>query len=235
MPDFRLRTRPAGTLAVLFIAAGVLSASQPRSTARSTPRFYDDDPIARSVDTQDASGVKPRDISLTYDALINLAGHPGLTHIGRAEDVNSIDEVPDSNWFTNRAGTRPITAEEMTRGPNDDNGAAPGKWAVSRKSNGVSAGFTITDPRGRRYFLKFDPPGLPELGTGAEAVVTRLFHALGYYVPQTIVGTLRPEWLDVGPGATVRLPNGGRRAMRQADILEQLSRAGRNPDGTDRV
>ncbi len=68
----------------------------------------------------------------------------------------------------------------MLRGPNDDTGPAAGKLTVNRKANGVSPGFTITDARNRRYFVKFDPPGFPELGTGAEAVVTRLFHALGY-------------------------------------------------------
>ena len=94
------------------------------------------------------------------------------------------------------------------RGPSDDTGPAPGKWMVSRKANGVSPGFTITDARGRRYFVKFDPPGHPELGTGAETVVTRLLHALGYYVPQVNIATLRREDLEIGPDATVGLPNG---------------------------
>jgi hypothetical protein len=149
--------------------------------------------------------------------------------------VNTIDEVPDSNWFINRVGSRPFTAADMRRGPDDDTGPAPGTWTVSRKANGVSPGFTITDPRGRRYFVKFDPPGEPELGTGAEAVVTRLFHALGYYVPQATVSSLRREYLVVGKDATVRLPNGHHRRMRASDIDEQLRRAERNPDGSYRV
>ena len=117
----------------------------------------------------------------------------------------------------------------------DDTGPAPGDWTVSRKSNGVSPGFTIIDQRGRRYFIKFDPPGLPELGTGTEAVVTRLFHALGYYVPQLNIGTLRRENLVIGADATVRLAERRRRRMHHSDIDEQLSRAERNPDGSYRV
>src|SRR5512132_2679796 len=105
--------------------------------ARTAPKFYDDDPIARAVDTQDASNAQAHEISLAYDALINLFGRPGLPTVGRAESVNTIDEVPDSAWFTNRAGTRPITAEEMFRGVNDDPGPQPGIWTVSRKANGV--------------------------------------------------------------------------------------------------
>jgi hypothetical protein len=219
------------SFAAIVAASSLLSADR----ARTAPRFYDDDPVVRVVDTQDASKAQPREISLVYDALLNLFARPGLGEVGRAESINTIDEVPDSSWFTNRAGTRPITIEEMMRGPDDDTGPAPGKWTVSRKANGVSPGFTITDERGRRYFVKFDPPGEPELGTGAEAVVTRLIYALGYYVPQVSLGTLRREDLVVGKDATVRMPNGSRRRLRRGDIDEQLRRAERNPDGTYRV
>jgi hypothetical protein len=204
-------------------------------TARTAPVFYDDDPIARAADTQDASKVAPREISLVLDAMVNLFGRPGASVVRRAESVNTIDEVPDSSWFTNRAGTRALTPDEVLRGPIEDSGPAPGKWTVSRKANGVSPGFTITDERGTRYFVKFDPPGYPELGTGAEAVVTRLFYALGYHVPQAIVGTLHRENLVIAPDATVRVIGGGRRHMHQSDIDEQLSRAERNKDGSYRV
>ena len=66
-------------------------------------------------------------------------------------------------------------------------------------------------------------------------IVTRLFHALGYCVPQTTIGTLRREDLVIGDDAQVRTPGGGRRGMRQSDINEQLGRAHRNPDGTYRI
>lgn len=217
------------------VPAAAAGASTPPPAARTAPKFYDDDPVMRVVDTQDASKVAPRELSLVLDAVINLFGRPGLKEVGRAEGINTIDEVPDSSWFTNRAGTRPFTTADMVRGPGDDPGPAPGKWSVNRKGTGVSPGFTIADEHGRRYFIKFDPPGLPELGTGAEVVVTRLFHALGYHVPQVTIGTLRPENLVIAKDATVRVPGGSRRPMRQDDIDEQLRRAERNPDGSYRV
>lgn len=223
-------TRVTSLLAVL-IAAGALASGQ----GRTAPRFYSDDPIARVSDTQDASKAQPRDLANIYDALTNLFGRPGTRDVGRAASVNTIDEVPDSSWFTNRLGTRPMTADEIARGPNDDRGPAPGTWTVSRKSNGVSPGFTIDDSRGRRYFLKFDPPGYPELGTAAEVIVTRMFYALGYHVPQTSIGTLRPQDLVIAPDAQVRTLGRGRRRMRQSDIDEQLGRAHRSPDGTYRI
>lgn len=200
--------RYAWPLAAAFVATALL----PVTAQPPTPKFYDDDPVSRVLDTQDASKVEERNISLTYDALINLFGRPGQGTVERAESVNTIDEVPDSSWYVNR---RPLTAAEMTRGINDDTGPAPGPWTVSRKSAGASPGFTITDARGEVYFIKFDPPNDPELGTGAEGVVSRIYHALGYYTAQTNIATLRREQLVVGKDATVRLANGGRRAMNQ--------------------
>lgn len=237
MRDDRRRMFVAG--AALCTVVGVVSYSLQVVAAgragRSSPRFYDDDPLTRTVDNQDASKVQARPISAMFDAAVNLFGRPGLQEVGRAEDVNTIDEVPDSNWFTNRAGTRPIPPDEMYRGPSADTGPAPGKWAVTHKVNGVTPGFTITDARNRRYFVKFDPPGFPELATGAEAVVTRLFHALGYHVPQVNVGTLRRENLTIASDATVPLPNGAVRRMRMKDIDDQLRRAERDSDGSYRV
>ena len=217
-------------LGALLAATSLLTPQERRA-----PTFYSDDPLSRVVDTQDASGVEARELSLYYDAIINLFGRPGKREVQRAASANTIDQVPDSSWFTNRAGTRPLTAEDVMRGPSDDQGPAVGTWAVSRKADGVSPGFTITDPTGRRYFIKFDPPGEPELGTATEVIVTRLFHALGYYVPQASIATLRPSELTVAADARVRTPTGGRRPMERSDIDEQLSRAHRNPDGTYRV
>jgi hypothetical protein len=220
---------------LVIAAALVAAATYPLAQERKAPTFYADDPVARVVDTQDASKVAARDLSLYYDAIINLFGRPGKPRVGRAASINTIDEVPDSSWFTNRAGSRPLTPEEVLRGPDEDRGPAAGKWNVSRKADGVSPGFTITDAAGKRYFLKFDPPGEPELGTAAEVIVTRLFHALGYHVPQASIATLKPTDLVIAPGATARTASGGRRPMRRSDIDEQLSRAHRNSDGTYRV
>jgi hypothetical protein len=207
----------------------------PGAQERSGPRFYSDDPIARVPETQDASKVQARELSLTYDAIINLFGRPGTQQVGRAASVNTIDEVPDSSWFTNRVGTRPLTEDEMLRGPSDDRGPAPGQWTVNRKATGASPGLVIDDSRGRRYFIKFDPPGYPELGTATEVIVTRVFHALGYHVPHASIGTLRPQDLVIAADAQVRTPGGGRRRMRLSDIDEQLDRAHRNADGTYRI
>src|SRR5678815_5115367 len=65
-------------------------------------KFYPDDPIAVEPETQDASRVIPWKIGLFYDLLLNQFAHPGDPARPRAKNVNTIEEVPDSSWFTNR-------------------------------------------------------------------------------------------------------------------------------------
>src|SRR5687767_138328 len=35
----------------------------------------------------------------------------------QASNVNAMDEVPDSSWYTNRHSLRPMTMQELARGP----------------------------------------------------------------------------------------------------------------------
>src|ERR687898_3089384 len=80
------------------------------STGASTqgPRFYPDDPIAREPESQDASKAAPYEQSQMYELMFNLFVNAGREPSGlRAKNLNTVDEVPDSSWFTNRIGTRP--------------------------------------------------------------------------------------------------------------------------------
>src|SRR5437879_2401645 len=79
-----------------------------------TPRFYPDDPVWVERDHQDASGVQPWEIDLTVDLALNMFAKPGDPAANvRARNLNTVDEVPDSSWFTNRLGHRPISGAEM--------------------------------------------------------------------------------------------------------------------------
>src|SRR4030095_14681581 len=131
------------------------------SALGANPRFYTDDPIDRIVDSQDASGVQERDINLLYDTVENSVAWPGdHTPDVRAQNLNTVDEVPDSNWFTNRLGVRAVTVDELLKGPDTGTGPAPGKWTViAAKNDGITPGFTVRDSSGQVWYLKFDPPG----------------------------------------------------------------------------
>ena len=200
-------------------------------------KFYPDDPITRIVDAEDASGVQEREIDLEYDTLENLFSWPGdQTPNVRAQNVNTMDEVPDSTWFTNRLGTVRVTVDELVKGPGSGSGPVPGGWTViSAKNDGVMPGFTVRDSAGQVWFIKFDPPGYPAMATGTEVLVARLFWGLGYHVPETHLATLRPNELTIDDQARITSPSGRRRRFKESDIRLLLRRAHRESDGSYRV
>ena len=150
--------------------------------------------------------------------------------------MNTIDEVPDSSWFTNRAGHLPLSAEQVARGPNTVDGPMPGAWTVtSSKSDGVTPGFTVKDASGQRWFLKFDPPGFRGMSTGTEVAVTKLMWALGYNVPENYIAYLHRDQLVLSDGAKLTPPSGKTRQMRLEDIDHMLEGVPREPDGSYRI
>jgi len=144
--------------------------------------------------------------------------------------------VPDSSWFTNRAGRLALSPADIEAGPNTTTGPARGPWIItSSKSDGVTPGFTVKDSRGERWFLKFDPPGYRAMSTGTEVTVTKLMWALGYNVPENHIAYLRAEQLVVGDGAKFTPQGAKPRAMRADDVGNLLKRANQEPDGSYRV
>ena len=225
-----LLTRAWPVAAALALAAGL-------SSRAAEQRFYPDDPIGRISDSQDASHVQERDIDLIYDTLENSFYWPGdRTPNVRAQNLNTVDEVPDSNWFTERIGIRAITVNELLRGPDTIEGPAPGNWTViAAKNDGVMPGFRVRDSAGQVWFLKFDPPGYRAMATGTEVVVTKLFWALGYFLPEVHLTSLRPEQLTIDESATITPPSGNKRRFKESDISALLRKAHRDPDGSYRV
>ena len=221
---------------LLFGLAALLAISA-LTTAGSaaSPKFFTDDPIQVQPDTRDASGMKKDEVSLFVDLTYNLLSGAGPAR-GRAGNLNTVDEVPDSSWFTNRAGTRPLTVAEVATGPDATTGPAPGPWTiVSTKSDGVTPGFTVADAAGQRWFLKFDPRGHRGMATGTEVTATKLMWALGYNVPENHVASLRREQLTIGATATFTPKSGRRRPLRRGDLDTLLAAVDREPDGTYRV
>jgi hypothetical protein len=150
--------------------------------------------------------------------------------------VNTVDEVPDSSWFTNRRAGRPLTEAEVERGPNRGSGPAPGPWTiVSGKSDGIMPGFVVRDTARIRWFIKLDPVEWPELASGAEVVSTKLLWALGYHVPENHIAIVRPADLRIDAAATFKDPNGRKRPMRTADVGRLLAQGARRADGSYRV
>jgi hypothetical protein len=232
------------THASAAIVAAALIAIGSASPRVASPAFFPDDPIERVPESQDASGVKEFEHSLAYGIIINTFARPGDPALDtRAANVNTIDEVPDSSWFTNRIirGSRgdratPLSVEDVARGPDVTGGPAPGPWTITRsKSEGYTPGFTIRDTRGVVWFLKFDPPGYLELSSGAEVVSTKLYHAAGYFVPENRIAIFRRDQLVVGEGARIRVGGSPPRAMTDRDVDRLLRLAARAADGSYRA
>ena len=106
---------PSSARTSLLLVVAIVGLTGVVSTQRQ--RFYADDPIARDPESQDASKAAPYEIKSIYEMTHNLFVVKEHKPSGvRAKNTNTIDEVPDSNWFTNRIGTTPISPEQMTRG-----------------------------------------------------------------------------------------------------------------------
>jgi hypothetical protein len=221
------RTLAAG-LILLISLSGTAGAQQ--------RRFYPDDPIVREPSTIDASKANERDIELMYDLALNLFVLNRNPVLVRAQNINTIDEVPDSDWFTNRILAKALTVEEAVKGPDTGSGPAPGKLLVTRaKRSGVTPGFTLQDSAGKTWFVQFDAPAMPEAASGAVVVATKLFHALGYFQAENHIAYLDASKLEIGSDAKVETPSGRVRQMKRSDINRILSRVGRRPDGTYRM
>ena len=222
--------RPRILVSACLVAGSILLAG-----AANGPKFYPDDPIWRDPETQDAAILKELPISEQYDFVENSFFGAGDESNIRALNVNSVDEVPDSSWFTNRVGRTRWTVDQIVKGP--DTGPGPvGKWTiVGGKDEGIQPGLTMRDETGQLYFVKFDPPSNPEMASGAEVISTKLFYAFGYHVPENYIATVRREDLIIAEGTTFADDVGRERTMKPRDLDALLKRVARNADGSYRV
>src|SRR6266851_6365956 len=140
------QSRHAGP-ALLLVTAIVMCAS---AVSTKGPRFYPDDPIAREPEPHDASKAQPYFMGDMYEMTVNLFGTSRYKPSGmRAQNINTIDEVPDSSWFTNRIGTTAVSIQDLVRGPNVGAPPDPSRWVVLReKASGAHPGFTAKDAKG---------------------------------------------------------------------------------------
>ncbi len=156
---------------------------------------------------------------------------------GEAVNVNALDEVPNSSWFTNRIGKFPMTPEQAAAGscttyldPNQ------GPWKiVEAKPNGANPGFFIKSPDGKRYLLKGDGELQPERNTAADTIGSKFYHAAGYFVPCYHVVYFDSNVLQVEKGATAEDDSGHDRPIDQTDVDAVLSKCARTKDGLYRA
>jgi hypothetical protein len=224
------------------VAAALLSLVTAEAAGlRVGKKFYSDDPIWSMPRPTPVVKAAPRPLSDFYDFFDNTLFAPG-EHAPRkgmflpSQAINTVDEVPDSAWHTNRHAGRRMTVRELQAGPGDSNPPAEGTWTVvAAKNEGVTPGFRIVDSAGRQYLVKFDPLSNPELASAADVITSKFFYALGYNVPENYVVYFDRSRLSIGTGAQLKDAAGRRRPIRQADIEEMLAKAPRGSDGEYRA
>ena len=204
--------------------------------AATAQKFRPDDPTWKDEDTLNI----PKPISVTasdyYDFVENTFLKPGDKRRVRAVNINTLGEVPDSSWFTNRHGRKTMTIEQLVQGPDRGGPSREKKWQVIRnKQGGITPGFRIVDAMGTTYQLKFDPLSNPEMATSAEVICTKFFYAIGYFVAEDYLVSFSRNEIEVSPKAQFVDMTGKRRAMTAKDVDQILARAFKGKDGSYRA
>lgn len=129
-----------------------------------------------------------------------------------------------------------MTIDEVLRGPNQVDRPAPGPWQLTgRPDSGITSKFAIRHTRGDTYLIKLDPPSNRELPSSVEIISTKIFHAIGYHVPEDYVVDFDVKRLAVAPGATIRNNVGDRVPIQPADVERWLRRVPKRADGSIRA
>jgi hypothetical protein len=231
-------------VALCLAAIAGMGALAPATAADLTSRkFYSDDPLWKEPAPRPVSKVAIREVDDLYDFLENSYVTPGRARTTLkggpqpALDINTVGEVPDNAWYTNRHGLRRMSIAELQRGPgNTTPPSRNGAWTiVGAKSDGVTPGFMIEDAAKNRYLLKLDPPNYPELCSAADVIGSKLFYALGYFTPENYVVHFRREDLAIPPGTTWRDKSGRKHALTMQAVGELMRSQPRDSNGAYRA
>ncbi len=197
-------------------------------------RFYPDDPVSSAPNPLPVGDIQKIKIYDLFDYL-----HQSVRQKPRdarpALGVNTLGEVPDSDWFTNRHARNRMTREELQRGAGNRNEPIPPYTIVGAKTEGITPGFRMRDSRGRLYFVKSDPIANPEMNTAADVIGARFFYAIGYNTPENYLAKIDDANWTIDERAIIALPNKISRRMKPQDLLDILSKAPRQRDGSYRI
>jgi hypothetical protein len=195
--------------------------------------FLPDDPIAKVPEVAPVDKFKTQSINQLYDFAINSARYktpPVTTSLG----VNTVDEVPDSSWYTNR-DLKAMNAEQLREGTRTHGAPQPPFTVVASKTEGVTPGFRMTDARGLLYFVKVDPLSNPEMASAADVVAPLFLYAAGYNVPENYILVARREDFQLSDKATVTELSGKKHSMSELHLKRILDKVPVTPDGKLRV
>jgi hypothetical protein len=153
-----------------------------------------------------------------------------------AVNVNALDEVPDSAWFTNRIGLHHPPADELVRGACaadailDPASAESGTWVIDQgKTDGASLGFRVRIGQ-HKYMFKNDAKEQPERATAASAIGAAIYHLAGFNTSCEQVIYFDRKLLKLNPGLKSRNNTGVTKAFDEAALDRVLLEANRRGD-----
>ena len=210
---------------LVFAFAGV--------TACSAQQFLPDDPLTRTPEVAAVPKTDVQDINALYDFAHNsfrYKSHGATDSLG----INTLGEVPDSSWFTNR-DLSSLSIEALKKGGRSHGAPQSPYTVVAAKTEGVSTGFRIRDARGLLYFVKADPPSNLEMATAADVAGALFLYAAGYNVPENYILEGRPEEFRLSEKATVKSTYGKDHRLTATKLRQIFDKVPREPDGRLRL
>jgi hypothetical protein len=193
-----------------FVLVGVAC----HATAAIAQKYLPDDPISKVPEVGSAQNAGVQSINAIYDFIYHSAKYktpPATLSLG----INTLGEVPDSSWFTNRP---PLSIQALQKGARIHGGPQPPFIVIAAKTEGVTPGFRIKDGRGLTYFVKVDPPTNPEMATAADVMGALFLYAAGYNVPENYILLARREDFQLSEKATITALSGKKHPMNQAQL-----------------
>lgn len=193
-------------------------------------RFADTPPVTVLCDTLAIPMPEPSDhypLNYLYKVFVRRPAVDLLDvdAVDRSMDVNALDNVPRSSWFTPRLGYQPITPEALLEGPYQAGPPLCPLTVISIKKVGTTPGFIVHDAREVPYLIKFDPPAFPGIETASALIVNRLFWGFGYNVPEDYLIEFPVDSLRFNPDSPVT----------RQDIDKILANVAISPDGIHRA
>ena len=108
----------------------------------SRQRFYPDDPIWEVPAPKSVAQIKQRDVNALYDFTYQSFRSKERLQIPSG-GINTLGEVPDSEWFTNRHAKKRMTRDELQRGPGNENRPVAPFVVSGAKTEGITPGFSM--------------------------------------------------------------------------------------------
>ena len=159
------------------------------------------------------------DVPQIWTAMDHVAFRPlsdtlAVTVPGEADNVNSLDEVPDSSWFTNRSATQGSGTTDLslaTCAPSlvlDPEQSPDGSWIIDRgKGSGATSGFRVNIAGKGKYMFEADGSAQPELPSAATIVGAAIYHAAGFNTACEQIVYFKPSLLKLAPDLRWRHSN----------------------------